>query len=312
MQIHYSLHKLPLFNNPIITIGTFDGIHFGHRQLINQLISEAKKVGVESILITFEPHPRLILNPDDNSLKILSTLAEKINILENLGIQHLVVVPFTLEFAKQTAIEYIENFLVKKFHPSAIIIGHDHQFGMDRSGDFNLLHANKIKYNYNLIEIDKQLLQEITVSSSEIRRNLTLGNVAIANKLLVNNYTLAGTVVHGFAKGTTIGFPTANISIDNALKLIPAIGVYAVIVYIQKIAYKGMLNIGVRPTVSDGNTISLEVHLFDFAEDIYGEKIKLEVITKMRDEIKFKNIESLVTQLNRDASSAKEILRNLE
>jgi riboflavin kinase / FMN adenylyltransferase len=304
MQVHRNLESLPAFSNPVITIGTFDGIHFGHRFILQQLLQQALLIGGESILITFEPHPRLILNPQDTSLRILSTLDEKIKTLEYIGIDHLVIIPFTLAFSQQSASNYIENFLIKYFKPHTIIIGHDHHFGNERSGNFDLLEINKAKFNYQLIEISKQLLHEITVSSSEIRRNLARGDVKTANTLLVNNYTLAGTVVHGFARGRTIGYPTANIAIDNELKLIPANGVYAVKVYVNKQTYNGMLNIGVRPTVSDDNKISLEVNLFDFEKDIYAQHVQLQIVARLRDEIKFKNVEELVKQLALDKINA--------
>jgi riboflavin kinase / FMN adenylyltransferase len=304
MQVHRNLESLPAFSNPVITIGTFDGIHFGHRFILQQLLQKALLIGGESILITFEPHPRLILNPQDTSLRILSTLDEKIKTLEYIGIDHLVIIPFTIAFSQQSASNYIENFLIKYFKPHTIIIGHDHHFGNERSGNFDLLEINKAKFNYQLIEISKQLLHEITVSSSEIRRNLARGDVKTANTLLVNNYTLAGTVVHGFARGRTIGYPTANIAIDNELKLIPANGVYAVKVYVNKQTYNGMLNIGVRPTVSDDNKISLEVNLFDFEKDIYAQHVQLQIVARLRDEIKFKNVEELVKQLALDKINA--------
>jgi riboflavin kinase / FMN adenylyltransferase len=304
MQVHRNLESLPAFSNPVITIGTFDGIHFGHRFILQQLLQQALLIGGESLLITFEPHPRLILNPQDTSLRILSTLDEKIKTLEYIGIDHLVIIPFTIAFSQQSASDYIEKFLIKYFKPHTIIIGHDHHFGNERSGNFDLLEINKAKFNYQLIEISKQLLHEITVSSSEIRRNLARGDVKTANTLLVNNYTLAGTVVHGFARGRTIGYPTANIAIDNELKLIPANGVYAVKVYVNKQTYNGMLNIGVRPTVSNDNKISLEVNLFDFEKDIYAQHVQLQIVARLRDEIKFNNVEELLKQLALDKINA--------
>jgi riboflavin kinase / FMN adenylyltransferase len=312
MKVHHDLSSLPTFTNPIITIGTFDGVHYGHRKIINQLIKEAKLVNGESIVITFEPHPRLIVNPDDNSLRILNTLQEKINILSELGIDHFVVAPFTKEFMNYSAEQYVQDFLIRYFHPHTIIIGFDHQFGKNRIGNLQLLKDLKHTFQYRLIEIEKQLLDEIDVSSTIIRKSLLAGDLQKANELLQNPYSLTGTVIHGDKRGRTIGYPTANIAIHNKYKLIPGNGVYAITAIFQGQVFGGMMNVGTRPTIEDTITISLEAHLFDFDKMIYDENITVELIQKMRDELKFNSFTELVEAIKNDEKVGREILSPLQ
>jgi riboflavin kinase / FMN adenylyltransferase len=309
MKVHHDLSSLPTFTNPVITIGTFDGVHFGHRKIIEQLTQQAKTIYGESILISFEPHPRLIINPLDNSLEILSTLSEKINILSELGIDHFVIVPFDAAFANQTALQYISDFLITYFHPHTIIIGYDHQFGKNREGNLQLLQQLQDQYQYQLIEIKKQLIAEIDVSSTIIRKSLQTGNLQKANELLQHAYSLTGTVIHGDKRGRTIGYPTANIAIHNKYKLIPDNGVYVIKAFFQGSSYGGMMNIGTRPTVENTTTISLEAHLFYFDKMIYDENITVELIQKLRNEIKFNSFDELINAIKTDEKNAKKILQ---
>jgi riboflavin kinase / FMN adenylyltransferase len=308
MKVHHDLIGLPTFSNPVITIGTFDGVHYGHRKIIDQLIAEARRINGESIVISFEPHPRLVVNPDDHSLRLLSTLSEKINILSELGIDHFVVVPFTQQFMNQSAQQYIHDFLMAHFNPHTIIIGFDHQFGKNREGNLQLLQQLQSSYQYQLIEIPKQLLDEIDVSSTIIRRSLLAGDVGKANELLQHAYSLTGTVVHGDKRGRTIGYPTANIAIHNRYKLIPGNGVYAIKAIFQGSVFGGMMNIGTRPTIEDTSLVSLEAHLFAFDKMIYDEHITVDVVQKMRDEKKFTSFDELISAINLDEKMAKDIL----
>jgi riboflavin kinase / FMN adenylyltransferase len=309
MKVHHHLSSLPTFTNPVITIGTFDGVHYGHRKIINRLVAEAKQVGGESIVISFEPHPRLIVNPNDTSLRILNTLQEKINVLSELGIDHFVIAPFTAAFMNYSAEQYVQDFLVRYFHPHTIIIGFDHQFGKNRIGNLELLKSLQTIYHYKLIEIEKQLLDEIDVSSTIIRKSLLAGDLQIANELLQHPYSLTGTVVHGDKRGRTIGYPTANIAIHNKYKLIPGNGVYAIEAIFQGSVFGGMMNVGTRPTIEETVTVSLEAHLFDFNKMIYDEHITVVMIQKMRNELKFNSFAELVEAIKNDEKMGREILK---
>jgi riboflavin kinase / FMN adenylyltransferase len=308
MKVHLQLSSLPTFKNAAITIGTFDGVHFGHQKIIENLISTAKKANGESVLISFEPHPRTIINPGDTSLRLLQTLQEKINALSELGIDHFVVVPFTEAFRNFTATQYIEDFLVNYFSPHTIIIGYDHHFGHNREGNINLLKKVSSQYNFTVVEISQQLIQSIEVSSTVIRKSLLAGDLEKANNLLQHPYCITGTVVHGDARGRTIGYPTANIAIHNKYKLIPANGVYAVQSFFQGEVFGGMMNIGTRPTIENTNKVSLEAHFFNFNKDIYDENISVNLLYKLRDEKKFEGLASLIAAIKADEVAAKKIL----
>jgi riboflavin kinase / FMN adenylyltransferase len=305
MQIHYNIQNLPVFKKAVITIGTFDGVHSGHQQIIQQMLSEAKAIGGETVVITFHPHPKMVVAGAKQDIKVLNTLAEKITLLEKHGVHHLVVVPFTNAFAEQTADAYIKDFLVTQFHPHTIIIGYDHRFGAGRKGDYHLLEDEAASNNFVVKEIPEHVLQDITISSTKIRTALLDGDIATASEFLGYAYFFTGKVVEGNKLGRTIGYPTANLSIEDEYKLIPGNGVYAVeldtrysLLNIQH--YKGMMNIGVRPTV--GGTIKrvIEVNIFDFDADIYGQELTVFIKTKLRDEVKFNGLEELKRQLAKD------------
>ena len=228
MQIHYGLDKLPSFKNAVLTIGTYDGVHFGHQQIIKRLNDIAQEIDGESILLTFDPHPRLVLHPNDDKLKLISTIDEKEELLETFGLNHLVIAEFSKDFASMEASEYVDKILIQNFHPTKIVIGYDHHFGKDRKGNIDLLRQLSTKYNYEVEEISAQTLDEIKVSSTKVRNFLLDGNIKEANKLLAHPFLIKGKVIHGDKIGRVLGFPTANIEISNPHKLIPASGVYAV------------------------------------------------------------------------------------
>lgn len=307
MLVHYRTENLPAFRNAVITIGTFDGVHKGHQLIIDQLKQEAAAINGETVIITFHPHPRKIIGGKSGKLYLLTTLEERIRLLESAGIDHLVVVPFTDAFSSQEAPAYISDFLVDLFNPHTIIIGYDHRFGKNRQGDYHLLEEMSATYNYTVKEIDEQVLNEITISSTRIREALTRGDISTANAFLGYPYFFEGEVIHGDKRGRSIGYPTANLTVTDPEKLIPADGVYAVRVNLKdntgKSILKGMMNIGVRPTV-DGLNHVIEVNLFDFNQDIYGKKIEVSMVRRIRGEQKFTGLEALQAQLKKDREDA--------
>jgi riboflavin kinase / FMN adenylyltransferase len=325
MRVHRNINNLPAFKNAAITIGTFDGVHTGHLQIITQLKKEAQNNNGETVIITFHPHPRMIIQSREKkennkpSIKLLNTLSEKIELLRKHKIDHLVIVPFTREFSNQTADEYIHDFLVSKFHPKTIIIGYDHRFGRDRKGDYKLMEKYQESFHYNVKEIPEHVLHHVTISSSKIRQALTVGDIKTANEYLGYEYFFEGKIVEGNKLGKTLGYPTANILVNDAFKLIPAYGVYAVTVsmgiesqkpddiFIAEADYKGMMNIGIRPTIGD-NKIMIEVNIFNFDKDIYGRVMRVYVRKYMRPEIKFNDLEELKVQLAMDEFDVKKVL----
>ncbi len=308
MKVFKDIDNLPNFKNAVITVGTFDGVHKGHQQILSKLTTKAKELYGESILITFHPHPRFVINPDDKSLKLINTLEEKIKILKKYCIDNLVIVPFTKQFSEISAENYISDFLVKNFKPKCIAIGYDHHFGKARKGNIEMLKFFQSKYHYEILRIEKEELEEITISSTKIRKALNEGKVNTAFELMNHEYIIEGFVTKGKQIGRTIGFPTANILIEKDYKLIPKNGSYAVIVNIQNKEYLGMLNIGIKPTFKE-NKKTVEVNIFDFNEDIYGEKICIKFKYFLRDEEKFDNISSLQKQLKKDKKKSISLLK---
>lgn len=309
MQIHLDIEKLPVFRNAIITIGTFDGVHMGHRQIIDKLKAEAKANNGETVIITFHPHPRKVVSSAILGIRLINTMEEKIELLESHGIDHLVVVPFTDAFANQPADEYINNFLIDKFHPHTIIIGYDHRFGRDRQGDYRLLEKLSAVYNFNLKEIPKHILENISISSTNIREAILHSDIATANRLLGYDFFFSGEVVHGDKLGRKLGYPTANLKIHHEEKLIPGNGIYAVYVRLHDSIelLKGMMSIGFRPTV-DGKKRVAEVNIFDFDKEIYGHTLRVYVKKYLREEVKFDGLDSLVKQMDQDKINSLKIL----
>jgi riboflavin kinase / FMN adenylyltransferase len=298
MQVHRSIESLPEFRNAVITIGTFDGVHLGHQKIISALVEEAKKAGGESIIVTFDPHPRKIINATDD-LQLINTLQEKIDLLQDKGVDHLVIVPFTAAFSEQEAETYIKDFLVKLFHPHTIIIGYDHHFGKNRKGNYQLLEHKAAIYNYRLKEIPKHVLDEIDISSTKIRKALLASNITTANKLLGYEYFFEGMVIQGDKMGRQLGYPTANLKYTNEYKIHLGEGVYAVYVKVKGEEKKGMMSIGTRPTFNDTSE-KVEVNIFDFDADIYGALISVRVKQYLRPQEKYNTIEALIAQIDKD------------
>ena len=299
MQIHRDITNLPQFKNAVITIGTFDGVHLGHRQIIDNLKTAAAEVNGESVIITFHPHPRKVVSSVITGVRLINTLAERIELLEQTGIDHLVIVPFTDFFANQTAEEYIQDFLVEKFRPHTIIIGYDHRFGKERSGDYKLMEEKALVYNYQLKEIPEHILNAIKVSSTNIRNAILHSHIEEANNFLGYDFFFEGEVFNGDKIGRTIGYPTANLKSTDEEKIALGDGIYAVYVDVEGETYKGMMSIGFRPTVN-GKVRVTEVNIFDFDKEIYGLVIRVIVKKYLRSEVKFDGLEGLKTQLHKD------------
>jgi riboflavin kinase / FMN adenylyltransferase len=303
MTVHYSIEDLPLFKNAVITIGTFDGVHLGHQQIITTLISTAREVGGESVIITFHPHPRKVVSSVVTGIRLINTLKERISLLEQTGIDHLVVVPFTDYFANQSAEDYIADFLVQKFHPHTIIIGYDHRFGKERLGTYKLMEEKAPVYGYTLKEIPEHILDAIKVSSTNIRNAILHSNIEEANKLLGYLFFFEGEVMHGDKIGRTIGYPTANLKITDDEKITLGDGIYAVYAHVDTLICKGMMSIGFRPTVN-GKKRVIEVHIFDFNQDIYNTVLTVHVKKYLRSEVKFDGLEALKQQLHQDKADS--------
>ncbi|MCG9900076.1 MAG: bifunctional riboflavin kinase/FAD synthetase [Hydrotalea sp.] len=314
MQVHEHIEQLPTFTNAVVTIGTFDGVHLGHKAIIDQLKRTAQEIGGETVIITFDPHPRTIISSVPGDLKLLTLIHEKARLLNEAGIDHLVVVPFNTAFAMQSADDYIRAFLFEKFKPHTIIIGYDHRFGKGRNGDFTMLEAYGRELGFTVDEIEGQNVAEVVVSSTKVRNALLESNIEKANAYLGYPYFFSGKVIAGNQLGRTIGFPTANLQIAAAEKLIPGNGVYAVTAILNKnnvfSTYKGMMNIGFRPTV-DGKRRMIEVNLLDFSDDIYECSLEVHVHAFIRGEVKFDGIEALKAQLQKDAVVARELLTTI-
>lgn len=304
MKVYTDINDFKNVPNPVLTTGTFDGVHFGHQKIISRLRDIAKKANGESVLFTFYPHPRMVLFPEDDSLKLLSTQEEKIKLLEQVGLDHLIIYPFSRKFSRLTATEYVRDLLVNKIGVKKLVIGYDHQFGRNREGNYQHLEELAPIYGFDVEEIPAQELDDVKVSSTKIRRALFAGDVATAKTYLGYQYKLSGIVVKGQQLGRSIGFPTANIEIQDRYKLVPGNGVYAVEVKVQKERYRGMLNIGVKPTVGGLMKPTIEVYIFNFNKDIYGNFIGLEFVKRLRDEQKFDSIAALKDQLELDRIQA--------
>jgi riboflavin kinase/FMN adenylyltransferase len=290
----------------VVTIGTFDGVHIGHRKILERLIEDAQSLGLQSTLLTFFPHPRLVLQ-QDSGIKMLNSISEKIEILQALGLDCLVIQPFTEEFSRLTATEYVRDILVNTMKAKKIIIGYDHRFGRNRTANIQDLIDFGLLYGFEVAEIPAQEIDDVSVSSTKIRNALAEGDLETANHYLGYPYMLSGTVKRGKGLGKTIGFPTANLEPDSEYKLIPAKGVYLVKVNITGNLAFGMMNIGLNPTV-DGLSLHLEVHIFDLNEDLYDQSIRVHLLERIRDEQKFNSLEALKFQLSLDLDNCKKRL----
>ena len=308
MKIIQSITAFNSSEKTIVTIGTFDGIHIGHQKILKNLIRTANNEGKKSVLLTFFPHPRMVLQKE-NKILLLNTIKEKSSLLEKMGLDYLIIHPFSREFSRLTALDFVRDILVNKLNTSRLIIGYDHHFGKNREGNIHQLKEYSLLYDFKVEEIPAQDIDDVSVSSTKIRTALKDGNLKTANNYLGYHYMLNGTVVSGKKLGGTIGFPTANIEIKEPYKLIPKTGVYIIRTYINTILYTGMMNIGFNPTVL-GKHQTIEAHLFDFNEDLYGKEITIEFIYFLREEHKFESVEELVVQLNIDKENAISYLSN--
>lgn len=310
MKVHYELNQLPVFKRAVITTGSFDGVHQGHLQIIHKMQEIAKKVDGETVIITFHPHPRKVIASVPGEIKQLTNIEERIVLLEKAGIDHLVVVKFDYRFSTMTAEEYLKDFLIAHFHPNSILSGYDHHFGSGRSGNFELLKSFEQTYGYSVVEITQFILDGQAISSTLIRNCILEKEIKKANTLLGYPYNFEGFVIKGNQIGRTIGFPTANLHINDEEKLLPSNGVYAVKVKGQctnGLLFDGMMNIGVRPTV-DGHKKMIEVNIFHFDQDIYEQTLTVFVYEFIRGEVKFNGLEALKEQLNQDRITISSIL----
>lgn len=294
-------------NKSVVTTGTFDGVHLGHQVILNRLKEIAEKKGGETVILTFFPHPRMVLYPEQNDLRLINTIEERIELLKNTGIDHLIIHPFSKEFSRLSSIDFVRDILVNQLHTHKLVIGYDHHFGRNREGTFEHLQEYGPLYGFNVEEIPAQEIQQINISSTKIRNSLMDGEINAANQFLGYHYFLQGTVIPGNQIGRKIGFPTANIKVNEWYKLIPAKGVYAVKINIDNNTFNGMLNIGTRPTINGAET-TIEVNIFNFNEDIYNKDIKIEFVERIRHEQKFEELESLKKQLEIDRQTTIQIL----
>lgn len=319
MKIYHQLSDFTKLPNAVVTIGTYDGVHLGHQKIINRLCELAKQTGGESVILTFFPHPRMIIDPENQDLKLINTIKEKAEILAKLGVDHLIITPFTRDFSNLNPADYLKNILINTIGTKHIIVGYDHRFGKDREGGMKELIEFSKTYNYSIEEIPEQDINDVAVSSTKIRKALLSGNIALAAEYLGYNFSINGPVIKGDKIGRTIGFPTANIFVEETYKLIPGDGIYAVTVEMNieeeshelsvksqgtnsitaPLTFKGMAYIGQRPTIN-GMTRNIEVNIFDFNKEIYGQNIKMNFFKFLRPDIKFTGLEDLTKQLHQD------------
>jgi len=296
--------------NTVLTVGTFDGVHEGHKVLIKSVLEKAEKYNARSIIVTFDPHPREIINPGSAGIKLLSTLSERCELLADLGIDQMVVIPFDRDFSLLSSEEFVRNIIWKKIGVKAFVIGYDHQFGKDREGSIDTVQDLGKELGFEAHVVSRQEVENKTVSSTSIRNALqNKGDVSQATKFLGRYYILNGTVVHGDKRGSKIGYPTANIQIDLNKKVIPKKGVYAVWTRVDGQYYPGMMNIGKRPTF-EGDKLTMEVHIFSFDENIYGKEVQIQFVERIRDERKFEGIDQLKEQLDKDRQESEKILKS--
>ena len=307
MKIYHNIEEFVPLKNAVVTIGTFDGVHVGHRKIISRVKELAANTGGETVLLTFFPHPRMILHPEDESIKLINTIPEKAELLEELGVEHLIITPFSRDFSNQTAEEYIRDVLVNKIGTKTIVIGYDHRFGKDRQGGLNDLLRLAPVYGFEVVEIPEQDIHDVAVSSTRIRAALLHDNIEEANDFLGYPFFVTGTVVRGDQIGRQIGYPTANIVVSESYKLVPAGGIFAVRVRVGNEIHNGMGYIGTRPTIN-GLTRNIEVNIFDFDQDIYNHKIRLEFINYLRGDMKFDSLDALKAQIGQDKVDAMRLL----
>ena len=307
MKVYKHLSEFSPIKNAVVTTGTFDGVHIGHQKIIHRVKEIAHQIAGQSVIITFHPHPRLVLFPEDNHLKMLNTLPEKIKLLEASGIAHLIIIPFTKEFSRLSSVDFIQQIIVDQIGSKKLVIGYDHHFGKNREGSFEHLKHYGPSYGFEVEEIPKQDINDVGVSSTKIRTALAQHQIAIANQYLGYPYAIEGIVVKGDQIGRSIGFPTATIQIQESHKLIPADGIYAVHMLWQSQTYKGMLYIGDRPTVQGSKKV-IEVNIFEFDQEIYDEQIQVKLIAYIRGDQKFDSLAALKLAIQQDEINCRKAL----
>jgi len=306
LKIYTNINDFQFIKNPVLTIGTFDGVHVGHQKIIKKMQEIASKTNGETVIFTFFPHPRMVVNPTNHGIKLIQSQKEKLEKLASLGVDHVIIFPFTKAFSEITASAFVSDLLVEKLKIHTIIVGYDHQFGKNREGNLKYLEDKGKEFGFKVIEIKAHEINDVNVSSSKIRQALTEGNIEIANHYLNSSFEIWGKVIHGNKLGRTIGFPTANIGVDDALKIVPRRGVYAVSIKIEDgISFKGMMNIGIRPTVNQEVKETIEINIFDFEEDIYDKSVRICLHKRIRDEQKFDGLDSLINQLKSDEKTVR-------
>ena len=307
MQVHHGIEQFGSTVYPVVTAGTFDGVHLGHQKIIRELNSLARSKSGETVILTFWPHPKYVLNPG-STMKLLTTFQEKAHLLESLGVDHLIKIPFTKEFSQITSQQFLENILVEKIGTKQLVIGYDHRFGKNREGSFQYLQANASNYGFEVVEIPRKDVDQIGVSSTKIRNYISNHHIDQANKLLGRYYHFSGKVIKGQQLGRVIGFPTANVAVAEDYKLLPSDGVYAVLITVSADTHQGMMNIGYKPTIGSLSR-TIEINIFDFDQDIYNQEVEVQVVKQIRPEAKFKNTDELSLRLKQDHKEAMSILR---
>lgn len=308
MRIFHNISETSDLKDTIVTIGTFDGVHLGHQKILKKLVELKNKNGGETLLFTFDPHPRKVLFPEQRDLKLITTTQEKCELLKQFGIDNVLVFPFTIEFSKMSAEDYISNIISETLKTKTLVIGYDHRFGSNREGNIETLKQVSSNYNFDLIEIPAQEINQLNISSTRIRKAIEEGEIEVANSFLGYSFFMSGIVIKGKQLGRTIGYPTANIELLDLDKIKPKTGVYAVNIIIDQINFKGMLNVGYNPTTDSDRIQKIEVNIFDFNKDIYGKIIKIEFIKHLRNEVKFANLDELKEQLAKDKIACEKIV----
>ncbi len=308
MKEHKGAHAFQSDNFTVITIGTFDGVHAGHQKIIERLVETAQSSRLESAILTFFPHPRMVLQQDSN-IKLIHTIEERREILEKSGVEHLIIHPFTHQFSRLTALEFVRDILVNRLKAKKIIIGYDHRFGRNRTADIHTLREYGKEFGFEVEEISQQEIEDVAVSSTKIRKFLIEGRVEKANNYLQHPFTLTGKIIPGKGLGKDFGYPTANLKIEEDYKLIPKIGVYVVRAVIDEIPYFGMMNIGTNPTVG-GKKMTIETYFFLLDQDLYEKKLQIELLTRIRDEKKFDSVEALRMAMKQDEAFSERFIRD--
>lgn len=311
MKVYHDIKDFRKIPNAIVTIGTFDGVHLGHQAVFKQMVDKARQIGGETVVITFFPHPRIVISPSDNRLRLITSQEDKIEHLRRSNIDNLIIINFTKEFSHTSSEDFIKDYVVRYIQPAILVIGYDHHFGSNRSGDFDTLSKLGMEFHFAVEKINEQDIEDITISSTKIRSALQQGDIKLANKLLGYSYSTSGIVTHGDSIGRTLGFPTANISIKPEYQLIEKTGVYATIAKVDGKDYPSMTYIGRRPTISNGLPTSTETYIMDFDGDLYGKEIRVTFVDRVRDEMIFDNLERLKSQIQEDKTNIIRILSNI-